>query len=113
MPILAFLTARKLGLANWLWLLLAVGVLTIGFVLWLNAREREAVEADRAKAAVEALERAREADQRAHEAVTSKTEEVERLNDEARKAADASDDALAAALERLRSRQTGNDQAAR
>lgn len=39
MPILAFLTAKRLGLANWLWIILAFAALA-ALYLWFRAEEK-------------------------------------------------------------------------
>lgn len=87
------------------WLKLAgIGaLLVIAAVIYVNARERAAVKADRAKAAVEALERQNRADRAAQSTVDASRKETEDGNTEARKAAaDNPDDPLKGALDKLR-----------
>lgn len=99
----AWITARGFfGLAKGVWLVIAIAALIAGFVLWLDAREDAAVEADRARSNAEAVTTAREADQAASEAQRDKLEDVEHGNDRAREAAAGSDDPLRDALEWLR-----------
>ncbi len=83
---------------------LALVLAITAFMLWLNHRENAAVEADRAKAAVEVLGKARRADAAAAATTAAIQNETERTNDDARKAAVDSDDPLAAGFDRLRAR---------
>lgn len=108
--ILAFLSTRagKFAAAG-LAIILAIAL----FMLWLNGREKAAVERDRAEAAAEAAKTARRAEEASSAEIRAVQTEVEKANDEARDAAQRSDDPLGAGFDSLRTKQAGRRPAAR
>ena len=97
--ILAFLATRAGKFAA---LALAVVLAVAAFTWWLSNERQEAVEADRAKAAVEVLGKARRADEASSATTTAIQSKVETTNAEVREAARNSDDPLRDGLDRLR-----------
>ena len=89
-------------LAKWAAIALAIALAVAGFMLWLDAREQAAVEADRAAANAAVTVDTRKADERAHGAVAASEAATKARVDAAREAADNSEDALAAGLNALR-----------
>lgn len=81
---------------------LAAILATVLFLVWLDAREDAAVEADRAAHNAQVATEAREADERAGEVVRAEQAETRERVENAREEAEASDDPLAAGLRGLR-----------
>lgn len=100
--ILAFLATRAGKFAA---IGLAVVLAITAFMLWLDHREKAAVNADRAQAAVEVLDTARRADAAAVATTAAIQTKVEKSNDEARNAARNSDDPLRDGFGKLRAKQ--------
>ena len=92
---------------------IALALTIAGFMLWLNGRENAAVEADRAKAAVEVLGKARRADAAAQATTAAIQSKVETTNEQARDAARNSDDPLRDGFGKLRARQASPRPSAR
>jgi hypothetical protein len=89
-----------LGLA--LIIIMMIGLLVGGFMLWDHFDDKAAVEADRNASKAVAVSKAREADERAQRAATGKSEDIRHGNERAREAASGSDDPLRDALDSLR-----------
>jgi hypothetical protein len=81
---------------------IAILIAVTVFNLWLRNERRDAVDADRAQASVEAAAQGRQADEAALARTAREREAVAAQNERARQAADDSDDPLAAALRELR-----------
>lgn len=81
---------------------IALVVAVIAFMVWLDAREKAAVAANRAFSNTKALSTAREADERAERAGNRTIEEISDANERAKAAADAGSDPLGDGLRSLR-----------